>query len=489
MSLSLVFNPLLSSGLQYVNSGTSVWGTPVADLTALQAITTDVPYTVRIVESVNSAYVWTGSAWVFCNLVVPAAVGSSPNANGFSLDAANTLTLQPADSTHPGVLTSGTQVLGGVKTFSSLVNANGGIDRSTAGTLSIGTNAATSTTLNIGNSSSTTNIQGTTIFENTTTLNVSNPTINLNVGAGIGSGASSGITVEENNVITGYAETSADRNSWTFKAPNTAGVTSLTPGTSSDTVVLRNTTDTLTNKTISGSSNTLSNIAYSSLVLSNSIVNSDINSSAAIAYSKLNLSSSIVNADISGSAAIAYSKLNLSASIINSDVASAAGIAVNKLAALSTNSAVVSDGSGFLSSSATTSTQIGYLSTTTSDIQTQINGKVSGVTGDIAQTTFAPANNQSAAANVTGLAFANGSVRSAKVVYSIVINATASLYEAGELRLIQQGAGWQIAQTSVGDDSLVVLSVTSAGQVQYTTPSYTGFSSSKMQFRALVTSI
>jgi hypothetical protein len=50
------------------------------------------------------------------------AVGSSPSANGASLTG-NTLTLQPADGTHPGLLTSGTQTIGGAKTFSSTVSA------------------------------------------------------------------------------------------------------------------------------------------------------------------------------------------------------------------------------------------------------------------------------------------------------------------------------------------------------------------------------
>jgi len=72
-------------------------------------------------------------------------------------------------------------------------------------------------------------------------------------------------------------------------------------------------------------------IAYSKLALSNSIVNADINASAAIAYSKLNLSASIVNADINASAAIAYSKLNLSASIVNADVSASAAIDYSKL--------------------------------------------------------------------------------------------------------------------------------------------------------------
>lgn len=98
---------------------------------------------------------------------------------------------------------------------------------------------------------------------------------------------------------------------------------------------------TLTNKTMSGSSNTFSSIAYSSLVLTGTIVNADINSSAAIAYSKLALSNSIVNADIATGAAIAYSKLSLTGSIVNADVSNTAAVAYSKLAL--TNSIVNAD--------------------------------------------------------------------------------------------------------------------------------------------------
>lgn len=58
-------------------------------------------------------------------------------------------------------------------------------------------------------------------------------------------------------------------------------------GTSAKSIVTETGTATLTGKTISGSSNTLTNVAYSSLVLSNSIVNADVNTSAAIARTKL----------------------------------------------------------------------------------------------------------------------------------------------------------------------------------------------------------
>lgn len=51
------------------------------------------------------------------------AVGSSPNANGASLSG-QALTLQPADGTNPGLLTSIAQTIGGVKTFNSAPNFN-----------------------------------------------------------------------------------------------------------------------------------------------------------------------------------------------------------------------------------------------------------------------------------------------------------------------------------------------------------------------------
>lgn len=117
-------------------------------------------------------------------------------------------------------------------------------------------------------------------------------------------------------------------------------------------------------------------IAYSKLNLSGSIVNADISNSAAIAYSKLNLALSIKNSDVDTAAAIAYSKLNLSGSIVDGDISVSAGILRSKLAAMTAQRAVVSDGSGFITQSTTTATEIGYVSGVTSAIQTQLTGKV-----------------------------------------------------------------------------------------------------------------
>lgn len=155
------------------------------------------------------------------------AVGASPNADGASLSG-QALTLQPADNSNPGVITAGLQTIGGNKVFTGAIGANGGIDLSAPGTLSIGT--LNPTAINIGNSGTTVNIQGTTLYENVTQLQVTDPLITLNKGGGAGSAANSGIELEENSLITGYVETSADRNSWALKAPNTAGVATITPG-------------------------------------------------------------------------------------------------------------------------------------------------------------------------------------------------------------------------------------------------------------------
>lgn len=109
--------------------------------------------------------------------------------------------------------------------------------------------------------------------------------------------------------------------------------------------------------------------------------------------------------------------------------------------------------------------------------------------GDINETSFSAANNQAVAANVTGLAFANGVVRSFRTHVSVTIDATADLFEVFELNGIQKGADWDLAVSSVGDDSGIVFSITPAGQIQYTSTNLAGFVSDTMKFRAETTSV
>lgn len=108
---------------------------------------------------------------------------------------------------------------------------------------------------------------------------------------------------------------------------------------------------------------------------------------------------------------------------------------------------------------------------------------------DINETSFSPANNQAAPANVTGLAFANANVRSFKALVSVLIDATANLYEAFELLGVQKDSAWDMTVSSTGDTSGIVLSITTAGQIQYTSTNEAGHTASTMKFRALTTGV
>ena len=136
--------------------------------------------------------------------------------------------------------------------------------------------------------------------------------------------ANAGIQLKNGTTSAGFLEFFEDSDNGTNKVTligpaSTADVTVVLPA-AADTLVGKATTDTLTNKSIDSDNNTITNL-----------VNADIKSSAAIAFSKM---------------------ANLTAS-----------------------RALVSDGSGDVSVSAVTSTEVGYLDGVTSAIQTQIDTK------------------------------------------------------------------------------------------------------------------
>lgn len=112
-----------------------------------------------------------------------------------------------------------------------------------------------------------------------------------------------------------------------------------------------------------------------------------------------------------------------------------------------------------------------------------------GIPTDISLTSFSMANNVSTPANITGLAFANGSVRSFEALISISIDATAELYEVIKVLGIQKAVDWDISISSTGDNSLISLSITSSGQLQYVCSNYSGFVSGTIKFRANTTTI
>jgi hypothetical protein len=188
----------------------------------------------------------------------------------------------------------------------------------------------------------------------------------------------------------------------TIQAAQTANRTVTLPN-ATDTLVGRATTDTLTNKSIDADTNTITNIE-----------NADIKAAAAIDATKI-ADGSVSNAEfqtlngVSGTIVTTSEIQTLTSKTIdadantitnieNADIKAAAAIALNKLAATTASRALVSDGSGFVSASATTSTEIGHVSGVTSAIQTQLNTNATNISNHISDPTAA--HTASAIANV-----------------------------------------------------------------------------------------
>lgn len=110
--------------------------------------------------------------------------------------------------------------------------------------------------------------------------------------------------------------------------------------------------------------------------------------------------------------------------------------------------------------------------------------------GAIGETEFTVANNQGAAANVTGLSVSSASYRGAIVEYDVTRKTDTA---SSEVRCVgtmflqyrAESSAWEICGTSEnGDDVGVTFSITSGGQVQYTSTNISGSNyAGKMNFR------
>lgn len=469
--------------------------------------------------------------WALAGTLSLGAFGSSPNANGASVSG-TTLTLQPASVSFPGAVSTGTQSFAGNKTFTGSILADGGLDvTSTGGTdvLSIGvTNADT---INIGHSGATVNIIGTTLYEDVTNLQVTDKLITVNKGGAAASGTGTGIELEENSSITGYVKTSGDRNSWLMKAPNTAGDVTLTPGaggitlnqSSHDAVTLAAIGSTpnangaslssqqltlqpangsfggvvsATTQTFAGDKTFTGFVATTSLQASGQsfVVGS---ADTVQMYVKGNSTQNtdifqVLKSDNTGLLQVANSGTVTVGNLIDSGLTANTGLIANASkqltsVALTDGQIIIGRNSGApAAGNITAGSGISVINGTNS---ITIASTVPFSAGDIAETSFSLANNQGSPANVTGFAFANGTVRSFDALVSIYIDATTDLFESYKLHGIQKGSSWEMSQTAVGDDSQVVFTITNAGQIQYTSGNYTGFSSGTIKFRAITTSV
>ena len=112
-----------------------------------------------------------------------------------------------------------------------------------------------------------------------------------------------------------------------------------------------------------------------------------------------------------------------------------------------------------------------------------------GSPGDLPEASDSLLNNQASPVDVLGFSFDPLITRSFKALVSVEIDATLDLFESFEILGINKGSSFDITVSSVGDDSGVIFSITSLGQVQYTSASFSGFVSGLIKYRAITTTV
>ena len=96
---------------------------------------------------------------------------------------------------------------------------------------------------------------------------------------------------------------------------------------------------------------------------------------------------------------------------------------------------------------------------------------------------FSANNNVPSATDITGLLFPTASVRSFIATLTVNLNKSGGNFnEMITLEGIQRDSGWVLYDTALGDDSGLVFTINSNGQVQYTSPNYTGWVSTTIRF-------
>lgn len=114
--------------------------------------------------------------------------------------------------------------------------------------------------------------------------------------------------------------------------------------------------------------------------------------------------------------------LNTITDLANASIATSAAIEFSKMEALTADRVNVTDGSGFVSASATTATELGFLSGVTSALQTQLDAKLDdivsstdnalvrwdGVAGEAVQNSLVALDDLGAITGLTGLTFSTG---------------------------------------------------------------------------------
>lgn len=98
---------------------------------------------------------------------------------------------------------------------------------------------------------------------------------------------------------------------------------------------------------------------------------------------------------------------------------------------------------------------------------------------------FTAANNQVSPATLTNMSF-DSSVWGSDIYLAARVSATTPLYSNFHIRAVNKNTGWELVKSYVGDDTGIDFTMTTGGQVQYTSPNYPGFTSLIFKWRALV---
>ena len=141
-----------------------------------------------------------------------------------------------------------------------------------------------------------------------------------------------------------------------------------------------------------------------------------------------------------------------------------------------------------VNASQTQITSVGTLGTLSVTGSATIKGvEFSPNSGDILkQLTFTGANNVSTPASITGLAFSVSTVSSFCAYVYVKVLATTNYYQQYILNGVYaiDSSTWYLTTSSTGNDSGVEFSITSAGQIQYISPNFAGFTSLGFVFKA-----
>lgn len=419
-------------------------------------------------------------------------------------------------------------------TFANLsLTPSASIDLTSTGTLAIGTSNAN--IINIGNSGATINIQGNTFYQNVTDLNVADKNITINHGGSAGSASNAGLQVEEGGSITGYTETSSDRNSWEFLAPNTAGIVTITPGASGFTInqgshnpVTLGTASGLSLSTqvlslaVSSASQTgaLSSTDWSTFNnKQNALVIGDISDAGtdgivvtggtgAIIGSGVTLAQHVSDASHNGylsstdwsTFSAKQTSGNYITDLTGDITASGPGSVAATLATVNANvgsfgstssvPAFTVNAKGLVTAVTGTSIQIAESQVT--NLVTDLAAKQNIVSGDIAPASFSGLANNTASQTITGLAFAT-TVSSFEAFLNIQIIATANTYTTVKILGTRKATSdWSVADIEPEFTGSAIpglaFGITSVGQVQISVGSTTGFASGTIKFRAMALS-